>query len=352
MGSVAQATQVLQDLNGQVVPQLSGSLPLHIKYARLLPGSPAAAAGHGHFGSAAAVPRVHASRASSHAASEGGRSGSSTPTAAAANGRPSPSSSTLFGSSGGGKVCASCGTAETASAPLRVCSACKVRLHDARGYGGMMLGGVEGVCPAKPPNQPAAVLGVPAGATSRLLALPQAAAYCSSACQMRDWQARHSTECGALQDLARLFSAQPGVAATLAAALEQPGSDMGRAVAALLQCQLVASGEPAAAAADQQRQAQQAQEQRAAEAEESSGDAPAAEAAQDALQQLSLDDTPGAAAGEVAEEAQEVPDEFESAQGSPPPDTPPQDSPLAAQAGEAEVQQEGQGAAAGQVTAE
>lgn len=84
----------------------------------------------------------------------------------------------------------------------------------------------------------------PAGllAPSMLLCpcVPVRPADCCMLCQHRDWEQRHVGECATLRALSALLAAQPGVAATLRAALDQPASGIGVAVQSLLATRLAA----------------------------------------------------------------------------------------------------------------
>ncbi|PRW39259.1 ubiquitin carboxyl-terminal hydrolase 18-like [Chlorella sorokiniana] len=210
MGSIAEATHAKNALNGVYVDELCNpGEVLLIRFARIGtaayssgPTSPSYASPRARpFGRAGSqAEAAHSPRAAPTPTANGG-----TPARAASSMPSAHSGSSLASSVAGGSAaapapappllpppqrCGSCGAAESATLVLRRCSACK------------------------------------------------AVAYCTSECQLRDWTARHSGECGTLQGLARLLAAQPAVAATLKDALEAPGSGLGRAVQSLLQARL------------------------------------------------------------------------------------------------------------------
>ncbi|KAL4855692.1 F-box protein [Chlorella vulgaris] len=208
MGSVEEAASVVSALNNAVVPELSGTHQLKVHFARVgatVPPSP-------HSPVPANARLANPGARHSPSSSSGG---TFAPSTAANGGAARQRSGTSSVSQPTGKAsasasaacCGSCGKPESASVVLRRCGACK------------------------------------------------AIAYCGTACQHADWTAQHSSECGVLQQLARLLAANSGVAATLRAAVQQPRSGLNAAVQGLLAAKLAALEEDAAA--QQQPQPQQ-----------------------------------------------------------------------------------------------
>lgn len=194
MGSVAEAEQTLQALDGVPVPQLSGSNELRVRFGRAAAGPSAAAVAVPHH------PRQGPARGP-HSHNSGGGSGAHASAAAAANGSGGLTTGSRASSVSGGPTeqrasavqrCGSCGLLESPELVLRRCSACR------------------------------------------------AIAYCCMLCQHRDWEQRHVGECATLRALSALLAAQPGVAAMLRAALDQPASGIGVAVQSLLATRLAA----------------------------------------------------------------------------------------------------------------
>ena len=134
--------------------------------------------------------------------------------------RPSNSSGPSLGPPAGPQRCGSCGKAESAVLALRRCSACKC------------------------------------------------VAYCCTPCQHADWQARHSGECAALQQLGGLLAGNGSVAGMLQAAMARPRSGLGRAVQALLAARLAALEEQQQQQEGVQQPAQQAEQVQGGEAEQ------------------------------------------------------------------------------------
>lgn len=193
MGSVEVAASVVSALNNAVVPELSGTHQLKVHFARVgasVPPSP-------HSPVPANARFANPGARHSPSSSSGGTFALSTaPNGGAARQRSGTSSVSQpagkASASASAACCGSCGKPESASIVLRRCGACK------------------------------------------------AIAYCGTACQHADWTAQHSSECGVLQQLARLLAANSGVAATLRAAVQQPRSGLNAAVQGLLAAKLAA----------------------------------------------------------------------------------------------------------------
>lgn len=127
MGSVAEAEQTLQALDGVSVPQMSGSNELRVRFGRAAAGPSAAAVAVPHH------PRQGPARGP-HSHNSGGGSGAHASAAAAANGSGGSTTGSRASSVSGGPTeqrasavqrCGSCGLLESPELVLRRCSACR-----------------------------------------------------------------------------------------------------------------------------------------------------------------------------------------------------------------------------------